>query len=231
MKLFKRLLTATLLYITVCLSALSQHNIEIIPSGWSISWGAGLGAMVPTGNLGDNFSTGFAADTEVNIAYKSSFLMINGGFSTNSLANDIDVVNVSDNSSSVWPKNSNALHAFIGANIGFNFYATDHLSIYPYVGVAHGFIEPNLKTANSDENLGNLKMKSLLWNVGMGVDYNFPDKNYRPGAINRILKVGVRYQFQKPDYEKDYAQFTGATHWMTLRFVIGSTMPGRKVLK
>jgi hypothetical protein len=205
----------------------AQRDNRVIPSPWAFSWGAGLGTMVPSGDLGDYFKTGFAADTELNIYYQKVFLMINGGFSSNALAKDIPVVMVDDGREATWPSGSNALHAFIGANIGVNILEADNISFYPFAGIGYGFIEPNLKTANSDPVLSALKINSLVWNAGFGVDYNIPDKNYAPGKINRILKVGLRYQFQKPDYEKEVAGFDGATHWMTLRFVIGSTMPGR----
>lgn len=200
----------------------AQQNSHIESSPWAFSWGIGLGSMVPSGELGDRFNAGFAADTEINIYYRKAFFMINGGFSTNSLARDVDVIG--EQESTIWPANSNALHAFIGGNIGVNLFATEVISIYPFVGMGYGFIQPNLKTANSDPLLSALKIDSFLWNAGLGVDYNIPDKNYAPGEINRILKVGLRYQFQKPNY-KDVEGFAGATHWLTLRFVIGSTFP------
>lgn len=209
--------------------ALAQRDYRVVPSPWAFSWGAGLGTMVPSGNLGDYFKTGFAADTELNIYYQKALLMINGGFSSNALAQDIPVVMIDDGSEATWPSGSNALHAFIGGNIGVNILEADNISFYPFAGIGYGFIEPNLKTANSDPVLTALKINSFLWNVGMGIDYNFPDKDYAPGEINRILKVGLRYQFQKPNYEKEVDGFDGATHWMTLRFVIGSTMPGRVI--
>lgn len=203
----------------------AQQNYRVEPSKWAFSWGVGMGAMIPSGNLGDKFQGGFAMDTELNIYYQRAFLMLNGGFSSNKLSGDIDVID--GDQTAVWPAESNTLHAFIGANIGATILEVENFSFYPYAGVGYGFIEPNLKTANSDPILSELKMNSFLWNVGFGVDYNFPDKNYEPGKINRLLKAGIRYQFQKPDYEKDYAGFDGATHWLTLRFVIGSTMPGK----
>jgi len=208
-------------------SVSAQQNVRVEPSPWAFSWGAGMGAMVPAGNLGEYFKTGFAADTELNIYYDKAFFMIHGGFSSNALSRDIPVVMANDEST--WPKGSNALHAFIGGNIGVNILEADNISFYPFAGLGYGFIEPNLKTANSDPVLSELKINSLVWNAGFGVDYNFPDKDYDPAGINRILKVGLRYQFQKPDYESDVAGFGGSTHWLTLRFVIGSTMPGRVI--
>ena len=207
----------------------AQRNYRVEPSPWAFSWGAGLGSMVPSGNLGDNFKAGFAADTEISIYYQKAFLMINGGFSTNALARDIPVVMESDGSEATWPAGPNALHAFIGGNVGFNIFEADNISFYPFAGIGYGFIEPNLKTAHSDPVLSALKINSFLWNAGFGIDYLFPDKDYAPGEINRILKAGLRYQFQKPDYGKDVAGFDGATHWFTLRFVIGSTMPGKVI--
>ncbi|MDD4777111.1 MAG: outer membrane beta-barrel protein [Fermentimonas sp.] len=210
-------------------SAGAQQNYTVEPSPWAFSWGAGLGSMIPTGGLGDNFNTGFTADTELNLYYNKAFLMINGGFSSNKLARDIPVEMIDSGDKATWPMGSNAMHAYIGANVGVNMYATDKISFYPFAGIGYGFIEPNLKTANSDPVLSSLKINSFLWNAGVGVDYNIPDKDYNPGEINRILKVGLRYQFQKPDYEKDVLGFNGATHWLTLRFVIGSTMPGKVI--
>lgn len=218
----------------VALSLLSgfthaQKNYRVEPSPWAFSWGAGLGTMAPSGNLADNFKAGFAADTEITVYYNNAFFMLNGGFSTNALTRDISVVLLNDQGEATWPSGSNALHAFIGANAGVNLFATDNISFYPFAGVGYGFIEPNLKTANSDPVLSALKINSFVWNAGMGVDYNFPDKDYNPGKINRILKVGLRYQFQKPNHEKKVEGFDGASHWLTLRFVVGSTMPGKVV--
>lgn len=223
----------TILIAALCLLpvfAKAQQDYRIEPSPWAFSWGAGLGTMVPSANLADNFKAGFAADTEVAIYYNKAFLMINGGFSTNALARDIAVVMLNEEEeSTTWPSGSNALHAFIGANVGVNLLTADQITFYPYAGIGYGFIEPNLKTANSDPILSALKLNSFLWNAGIGLDYNFPDKEYSPGKINRILKVGLRYQFQKPYYEKEVGGFEGATHWLTLRFVIGSSMPGKAV--
>ncbi|HAR38207.1 MAG: hypothetical protein A2W86_12335 [Bacteroidetes bacterium GWD2_45_23] len=218
-------LILTISFLSGSISA--QQNDRVVPSPWAFSWGAGMGTMIPTGNLGDHFNAGFAADTELSVYYNKIFFMINGGFSSNALTENIPVV--IDGNEANWPKGSNALHAFIGGNIGVNIFATDNISFYPFVGLGYGFIEPNLKTANSDPVLSELKINSLVWNAGFGVDYNFPDKDYEPGGINRILKAGLRYQFQKPDYEDDVAGFDGSTHWLTLRFVIGSTMPGRVI--
>lgn len=204
----------------------AQQTTYIEPSPWAFSWGVGLGAMTPSGNLGDKFNGGFAADTELNIYYQKAFLMINGGFSSNKLTHDIDVV--SGGNTAIWPANSNTMHAFVGANIGLTILEVDQFSFYPYAGIGYGFIEPNLKTSNSDPILSELKMNSFLWNAGFGIDYNVPDKDFAPGEINRILKLGIRYQFQKPNYENDYAGFDGASHWLTLRFVIGSTMAGKE---
>lgn len=206
--------------------AQAQQKRRIEPSPWAYSWGVGMGSMIPSGDLGNRFNAGFAADTEINIYYHKAFLMINGGFSSNSIAENIDVIG--QNGTTVWPANTKALHAFIGGNIGVNTSITDKISIYPFIGIGYGFIEPNLNTASSDPILENLKINSFLWNAGLGMDYNFPDKEYAPGEINRILKVGLRYQFQKPDY-KDVEGFVGATNWISLRFVIGSTMPGKVV--
>ena len=208
-------------------SVSAKQNVHVEPSPWAFSWGAGMGTMIPAGSLGNNFKTGFAVDTELNIYYNKMFFMINGGFSSNTLLRNIPVEMVNDEST--WPKGSNALHAFIGGNIGINILEADNISFYPFTGIGYGFIEPNLKTANSDPVLSALKINSLVWNAGFGVDYNFPDKDYDPAGINRILKVGLRYQFQKPDYEGDVAGFGGSTHWFTLRFVIGSSMPGRVI--
>lgn len=222
----------TSLILALCLLSVSvsaQQNYRIVPSEWGFSWGVGLGSMVPTGGLGDNFNPGFAADTEINVYYNKAFLMLNGGFSSNALARDIPVVMMSDQSEAVWPSGSNALHAYIGGNVGYNFFVADEISVYPFAGIGYGFIEPNLKTANSDPVLAALKINSFLWNAGIGIDYNVPDKNYNPGEINRILKIGLRYQFQKPNYEKKVEGFAGETHWLSLRFVIGSTMPGKAV--
>ncbi len=205
----------------------AQQNYRVEPSPWAFSWGVGLGSMIPTGDLGDKFKGGFAADTELNLYYGKAFLMLNGGFASNALTGDIDVV--SDEGTAVWPANSNALHAFVGGNIGVTLFEADQLSFYPYAGIGYGFIEPNLKTSQSDPVLSGLKLNAFLWNVGFGMDYNFPDKNYAPGEINRILKMGIRYQFQKPNHEKKHEGFGGATHWFTLRFVIGSSMPGKVV--
>ncbi len=203
--------------------AKAQQNFRIVPSPWAMSWGLGTGVMVPQGGLGDHFNTGFALDTEVKAIYQKAFLMVNGGFSSNKLTEDISINNA------VWPANSNAIHAFVGGSLGMDF-EVDQFSIYPFVGIAYGFVEPNLKTANSDPVLSALKISSMVYNLGIGFDYNFPDKNYEPGAINRILKVGVRYQFQIPNYKSEIPSFDGTTHWLTARFTIGSTFPGRKVV-
>lgn len=216
----------------VALSLLSgftyaQQNYRVEPSPWAFSWGVGLGTMVPSSNLANNFNAGFAVDTEITVYYHNAFLMLNGGFSTNALARDIPVVLVDDQREATWPSGSNALHAFIGVNAGVNLFVADEISFYPFAGIGYGFIEPNLKTANSDPVLSVLKINSFVWNAGIGIDYNFPDKNHDPAKINRIMKVGLRYQFQKPNHEKKVEGFDGASHWLTLRFVVGSTMPGR----
>ncbi|MDD4696749.1 MAG: outer membrane beta-barrel protein [Fermentimonas sp.] len=224
-----KIITIILAFSLFLCSTSAQQNYRIETSPWAFSWGAGLGSMVPTGGLGDNFNAGFAADTELNIYYNKAFLMINGGFSSNKLAKNILVEMIDSGDQATWPMGSNAMHAFIGANAGVNLYATEEISFYPFAGIGYGFIEPNLKTANSDPVLSALKINSFIWNAGIGVDYNIPDKDYEPGEINRILKVGLRYQFQQPDYEKKVAGFDGAAHWLTLRFVIGSTMPGKVV--
>ena len=127
---------------------LSQQSYFVEPSPWAFSWGVGLGAMTPSGNLANNFDAGFAADTELNIYYKKAFLMINGGFSSNSLARDIPVVMLDNNEEATWPSESNALHAFIGGNIGVNILEIENISVYPFAGIGYGFIEPNLKTSN-----------------------------------------------------------------------------------
>ena len=201
----------------------SQQSYFVEPSPWAFSWGVGLGAMTPSGNLANNFEPGFAADTELNIYYKKAFLIVNGGYSTNNLARDIPVVMLSDNNEAIWPSGSNALHAFIGGNIAVNILESGNISIYPFAGIGYGFIEPNLKTANSDPVLSSLKINSLLWNAGIGMDYNLQNKEYIPGKINRIMKAGLRYQYQQPNYEKEVIGFDGATHWVSLRFEIGTT--------
>lgn len=55
------------------------------------------------------------------------------------------------------------------------------------------------------------------------MDYNLQNKEYIPGKINRIMKAGLRYQYQQPNYEKEVIGFDGATHWVSLRFEIGTT--------
>lgn len=200
----------------------TSRNYRIEPSPWAFSWGAGTGAMVPEGGLGNHFNPGFALDTELNVFYNSLFAMINGGFSSNRLTTDVPVNN------STWPSGSNALHAFVGGNLGYIF-DVDEISIYPFAGIGYGFIEPNLKTANSDAALSRLKINGMVTNIGMGIDYNFPDKDYDPAKINRILKVGLRYQCQIPNYKNDIPGFGGTMHWMTLRFMIGSTFSGKAV--
>ena len=141
---------ALLIALLFSVSIHAQQNYRVEPSPWAFSWGVGLGTMVPTGDLGNKFNAGFAADTELNLYYNKAFLMLNGGFAMSGLVGDIDVVSSEGNT--VWP-----------------------------------------------------------------------------GDINRILKMGLRYQFQKPNHEKEQEGFAGATHWLTLRFVIGSSMPGKKV--
>lgn len=200
----------------------AQQNYRIIPSPWAFSWGLGTGVMVPQGGLGDHFESGFVLDTEIKVDYNKAFLMINGGFSGNQLSQDVPLNN------SIWPAGSNAVHAFIGGNVGVNF-DVEPLSIYPFAGIGYGFIEPNLKTANSDPVLSELKINSMVYNLGLGIDYSFPDRNYEEGGINRILKVGFRYQCQIPNYKKDIPSFDGTTHWFTARFTIGSTFPGKRV--
>lgn len=207
----------------------AQDGYRVIPSPWAFSWGVGVGAMIPSGDLGKHFQTGFAADTEVSVYYQKAFLRVNGGFSPSKLSADIKVVDESGQKESIWPKGSGSMHASISANLGVNVFETDDICFYPFAGIGYGFIEPNLKTSNSDPLLTDLKINSLIWNLGFGVDYKFADKDYAPGKINRILKAGLRYQFQKPDYSKEAIGFGGATHWMTLRFEIGSSMPGKAV--
>ena len=182
--------------------------------------------MAPEGGLANHFDPGFTLDTELNVFYKKAFLMLNGGFSNNKLKLDVPVTDGINNTS--WPSGSKALHAFIGANLGVNF-DVEQFSIYPFAGAGYGFIEPDLKTGNSDPLLREVKINGLLVNLGMGIDYNVPDKNYEKGGINRILKVGLRYQCQIPDYKKDISAFTGTTHWVTLRFMIGSSFPGKQL--
>ncbi len=218
---------ALLIALLISVSIHAQQNYRVEPSPWAFSWGVGLGTMVPTGDLGDKFNAGFAADTELNLYYNKVFLMLNGGFAMSGLVGDIDVVSSEGNT--VWPGNSSSMHAFVGGNIGVRLLEVDQISFYPYAGIGYGFIEPNLKTSQSDPILSGLKLNTFLWNVGFGVDYNVPDKNYAPGDINRILKMGLRYQFQKPNHEREQEGFAGATHWLTLRFVIGSSMPGKRV--
>lgn len=214
-----------LMLLLVSASVKGQGNFRVLSSPWAFSWGVGVGTMVPTGELGNKFNPGFAADTELTISYSRVFLMLNGGFGISGLAGDIDVI--SQEGDAVWPANSNAFHAFLGGNLGVTLFQVDQFSFYPYAGIGYGFMEPNLKTSQSDPILSGLKLNTFLWNAGFGMDYNVPDKNYQPGKINRILKVGLRYQFQKPNYQKEHDGFDGATHWLTARFVIGSTMPGR----
>lgn len=204
----------------------NARNYRIEPSQWAYSWGVGTGLMAPEGGLANHFNPGFTLDTELNVFYQKAFLMINGGFSNNKLKLDVPVTDGIN--STYWPSGSKALHAFIGANLGVNF-DVDQFSIYPFAGIGYGFIEPDLKTGNSDPLLREVKIDGLLINLGMGIDYNVPDKNYEIGAINRILKVGLRYQCQIPSYKDDIPAFTGTTHWVTLRFMIGSTFPGKKV--
>lgn len=217
------LLFVTLVVITGTINAQQNaRNYRIEPSAWAYSWGVGTGLMVPEGGLANYFNPGFTLDTDLHIFYKKAFLMINGGFSSNKLTKDIPVSN------SVWPSGTSALHAFVGANLGVDF-DVDQFSIYPFAGAAYGFFEPVLKTANSDPVLTDFNVDGLVTNLGIGIDYNFPDKNYEVGAINRILKVGLRYQCQIPSYKDDIPVFTGTTHWVTLRFMIGSTFPGKKV--
>ena len=189
----------------------AQQDYRVIPSPWAYSWGVGLGTMVPSGDLGNHFNTGFAADTEVNVYYNKMFLMIIGGISPSKLSADIKVVDKNENNEGVWPKGSGSMHAYIGANLGVNALIADNISFYPFAGIGYGFVEPNLKTANSDPLLSNLNVSSMIWNLGFGIDYNFPDKDYAPEKINRILKTGFRYQFQKPDYSKEAIGF-GVLH-------------------
>ena len=218
----KKTILLALIAFSFAFTIQAQQNYRIVPSPWAFAWGVGTGVMVPQGGLGDHFKSGFALDTEIKIDYQKAFFMINGGFSSNQLSTDVPINN------STWPLGSNAIHAFIGGNLGVNF-DVDQFHIYPFAGIGYGFIEPNLKTANSDPVLSELKINSMVYNLGLGIDYNFPDKNYEEGGINRILKVGVRYQCQIPDYKKDISTFNGTTHWLTLRFTIGSTFPGKPV--
>ena len=200
----------------------NRQNYRIEPSPWAYSCGVGLGTMVPEGGLATHFNPGFAADTEVGVFYKNAFLMANGGFSANKLTKDIPV------GDSQWPSGTGSIHAYVGANLGVNF-DVDQFSIYPFAGLAYSFFEPNLKTSNSDPVLNTFNVDGLGINLGIGIDYNVPDKNFEVGAINRILKVGLRYQCQIPDYKKTIPSLDGTTHWITLRFMIGSTFPGKRV--
>lgn len=225
-----------IMFLVVTLSFLSgktvaQQDYRAVPSAWGFSWGAGLGTMVPGGNLGNMFNAGFAGDTEINLYYQNVFLMINGGFSSNSLSSDIRVISSDGVNETYWPSGSNSIHAFIGGNVGVNLYTINNISVYPFVGAGYGFMEPSRGTAKNDQLLRELKIDSFLWNVGLGVDYNFPDKNYTPGSINRILKIGLRYQYQKPNFDNnnEVENFEGANHWLSLRFVIGSSMPGKRI--
>lgn len=203
--------------------ARAQQNYRIEPSPWAYSWGVGMGTMIPQGGLAAHFKPGFALDTEVGGFYGNLFLMANGGFSANKLAKEISV---GDNSR--WPSGSGSIHAFIGVNLGVNF-DVDQLSIYPFGGLAYSFLEPNLKAVNSDPALDGFKVDGVGINLGIGVDHNIPDGNFEAGDINRILKIGLRYQCQIPNYKKSIPLLNGTTHWITLRFMIGSSFPGRAV--
>ena len=68
----------------------------------------------------------------------------------------------------------------LGGNIGVTLLEMDQFSFYPYAGIGYGFIEPNLKASQSDPILSGLKLNTFLWNAGIGVDYNVPDKNTHP---------------------------------------------------
>ena len=114
------------------LSTLShaQSNYRVIPSPWAFSWGAGLGTMVPSGQLGENFKAGFAADTEISVYYQKAFLMINGGFSPSTLSSDIRVVDENNNESS-WPAGSGSMHAYVAANLGVKIFEDTTLASIP----------------------------------------------------------------------------------------------------
>ena len=137
-----------LIALLISVSMHAQQNYRVEPSPWAFSWGVGLGSMIPTGDLEDKFNVGFAADTELNLYYNKAFLMLNGGFASTALKGDIDVV--SNDGTAVWPANSNAFHAFLGGNIGVTLLEVDQISFYPYAGIGYGFVEPNLKTSQSD---------------------------------------------------------------------------------
>jgi hypothetical protein len=187
----------------------AHHGFKSEPI-WAYSWGVGMGTMVPQGNLATHFNPGFALDTEVGGYYHDLFLMVNGGFSTSKIAKDIPV------GESRWPAGTGSIHAFIGTNLGMNF-DVDPFIIYPFAGVAYNFIEPNLETANSNPALGTLKVNGMGLNLGIGLDYDTTGE-----SIGRIRKIGFRYQCQFPSYKEEGSMFDGTTHWITLRFMIGS---------
>lgn len=212
-----RLLTLIMLIALGVGTTFSQQNNHLNGgSPWAFSWGVGLGTMIPSGDLGTLFKPGFAADTEVSVYYKNFFAMVNGGFASTALSGDIGFDNA------VWQAPSKAIQASFSGNIGYNIYNQNNVSIYPYVGIGYGMIEPAMG-ASDNELIKSLRIDGMIWNAGIGMAYNFPDKNYDPARFNRILKLGVRYQYQHPNYTKEFTGFEGATHWLTLRAVIGST--------
>lgn len=196
------------------------------PSPWAFYWDfLGFGAVVPTGNLSDYFSTGVGMEMALDLRYKKLVGILGFGFSGHTLDNEILINGVT------WANNSSATLGIGYLNAGYLLLDTKKVSIYPFIGGGYSGFSTSQDIYKEIPELKKLKLNSWFPQVGIGFDYKFKMPNldyYEMGSDGNWSRISVRYTYRMPDFSRslegrgDISQpMDGFTHSIMVSWGLG----------
>lgn len=170
------------------------------PSPWAFYWDMiGLGAVVPTGNLSDYFSTGVGLEMALDLRYKKLVGIFGFGFSGHTLDNDIKINGVT------WANSSSATLGLGYLNAGYLLVDTKRVSIYPFIGGGYSGFSTSQDVYKEIPELEKLKLNSWFPQVGFGFDYKFKIPKldyYEMGSDGNWSRISVRYTYRMPNFSR-----------------------------
>ncbi len=170
------------------------------PSPWAFYWDMiGLGAVVPTGNLSDYFSTGVGVEMALDLRYKKLVGIFGFGFSGHTLDDDIKINGVT------WANSSSATLGLGYLNAGYLLVDTKRVSIYPFIGGGYIGFSTSQNVYKEIPELEKLQLNSWFPQVGFGFDYKFKIPKldyYEMGSDGSWSRISVRYTYRMPNFSR-----------------------------
>ncbi len=170
------------------------------PSPWAFYWDMiGLGAVVPTGNLSDYFSTGVGVEMALDLRYKKLVGIFGFGFSGHTLDDDIKINGVT------WANISSATLGLGYLNAGYLLVDTKRVSIYPFIGGGYSGFSTSQNVYKEIPELEKLQLNSWFPQVGFGFDYKFKIPKfdyYEMGSDGSWSRISVRYTYRMPNFSR-----------------------------